>query len=102
MFDRLVALHVTDEEGYRRYRAGMSPILGRHGGSFRYDFRIGEVLQSEVSHPINRVFLLSFPDEEAMTAFFQDPAYRAVRAEHFDASVGAATVITARRAPDAS
>lgn len=92
-FDRVVALNVTDEEGYRRYREGMGPILSRHGGAFRYDFRVSETLRSESHHPINRVFALSCPDEESMRAFFQDPEYLAVRARHFDLAVKGVTVI---------
>ncbi|NNF27293.1 MAG: DUF1330 domain-containing protein [Gemmatimonadetes bacterium] len=102
MFERLVALHVTDEEGYARYRSAMTPILEGYGGSFRYDFRVGETLKSDGSHPVNRVFLLSFPDEDIMRRFFRDPQYQAARSEHFDPSVGAATVISAYEAPDPS
>ena len=101
-FERLVALHVTDEAGYGRYRAGMTPILHRYGGSFHYDFRVAETLKSASPDPINRVFLLRFPDEPTMKEFFRDPEYRAVREEHFDASVGSATVISAYPRPDGS
>lgn len=94
MFERLVALDVTDEEGYARYRAAMMPILERYGGAFRHDFRISETLKSEVSHPVNRLFVLAFPDEATMGRFFQDPRYRAVRGEHFDPSVAASTVLS--------
>lgn len=89
----LVGLEVVDDEGYRRYRAGMTPILERFGGRFGYDFVIAEVLRSEVAEPINRVFTLVFPDREVMAAFFADPDYRRVRAEHFESSVGHVTRI---------
>lgn len=87
--EALVALYVTDEEGYQRYRDGMTPILASHGGRFRWDFRISEVLKSDGEERLNRLFILSFPDAETKNAFFSDPAYLAVRAEHFDRSVGA-------------
>ena len=83
----LVGLHVTDDAGYQRYRDGMTPLLDACGGSFRYDFRVSEMLQGKAEKPINRLFLMSFPDEKTKTAFFSDPAYLAVRGEHFDGAV---------------
>ena len=89
----LVGLQVTDPEGYRRYREGMIPILTRYGGRFGYDFVVSEVLRSEAEAPINRVFTLVFPDREANSAFFADPAYLEVRATHFEPSVSHTTII---------
>ncbi len=43
--------------------------------------------------PINRVFTMVFPERSVAERFFSDPAYRAVRAELFDSSVGAVTKI---------
>lgn len=88
-YETLVGLEVTDEDGYQRYRDGMTPILTSHGGRFRWDFRISEVLKGEREEPLNRLFVLSFPDAEAKEAFFSDPDYLEVRAEFFDRSVGA-------------
>jgi uncharacterized protein (DUF1330 family) len=82
----LVALHVSDEATYAAYRAGMTPILEREGGFFRRDFRVSEVLRGG-DPSVNRVFILSFPDEPAKDRFFADEGYRKVRAERFDASV---------------
>jgi uncharacterized protein (DUF1330 family) len=92
-FHSLVALHVTDDDGYRRYRAGMTPLLAGYGGRFLHDFVVAEALQSAADHPVNRVFVLVFPDRAAKEAFFADPAYRAVRAEHFAGAVAGATII---------
>ena len=92
-FEHLVGLHVTDDESYSRYRAGMTPILAEFGGVFRYDFRGGEVLKSETPEPINRVFVLSFPSQAAAERFFADPAYAVVRTTHFDPAVAAVTRI---------
>jgi uncharacterized protein (DUF1330 family) len=72
-YDQLVALNVTDEAGYRQYREQMTPLLHEHGGDFRADFRIAEVLKAEASHPISRVFVISFPSREAHGRFFADP-----------------------------
>ncbi len=94
MYEMLIGLNVTDDAVYDRYRENMKPILHRYGGDFRYDFRVGEVLKSETAEPINRLFLLVFPDQAARAAFFTDEEYVAVRTEFFDASVGAVTVIS--------
>jgi uncharacterized protein (DUF1330 family) len=83
----LVALRVTDDEGYTRYRAGMTPLLEAIGGFFRVDYRVSEQLQPASDEPVNRVFILSFPDSATREAFFADPAYLAVRAEHFEPAV---------------
>lgn len=97
--EALVALEVTDEAGYQRYRDGMTPILRDYGGRFRWDFRVADVLHHDGEEGVNRVFILSFPDVAAKRAFFEDPAYLAVRAEHFDGSVGAIVRIAEYAAP---
>jgi uncharacterized protein (DUF1330 family) len=94
-FERLVGLHVSDPEGYARYREGMGPVLRRYGGGFRYDFEVAETLRSESDHPINRVFVIGCPDRETMERFFQDPEYLRVRARWFDGSVTGHTTIAA-------
>ena len=83
----LVGLHVTDEHTYGLYRAEMKPILRTFGGSFRRDFRVAEVLLGGEA-AVNRVFILSFPSSAAKEGFFADEKYLAVRAKHFDSSVG--------------
>jgi uncharacterized protein (DUF1330 family) len=92
-YERCVGLWVQDEAAYGRYRAGMLPILATYGGAFRYDFQVAQTLKAETQEPINRVFVLAFPDETAHEAFFADPAYLAVREAHFKAAVSAVTVI---------
>ena len=87
--ESLVALEVTDDAGYQAYRDGMTPILEGYGGRFRWDFRVSEVLHHDGEERVNRVFILSFPDAATKEAFFSDPDYLAVRAEHFDRSVTA-------------
>ncbi len=97
-------IHVTDQAEYARYREAMTPILERFGGSFGYDFVVGEVKKTEAPHPINRVFTMRFPDEASSTAFFADIRYREVRARHFEhavegvASIGAFTRAVAQHA----
>jgi uncharacterized protein (DUF1330 family) len=83
----LVGLHVTDSESYSTYRAAMTPLLEAVGGSFRYDFSIAETLAGVTVPPINRLFVISFPDEATKDAFFTDPDYLAAKKEHFEASV---------------
>jgi uncharacterized protein (DUF1330 family) len=88
----LVGLRVADNDEYDAYRAGMRPILDAFGGTFRRDFRVTESL-TEGDPGVNRVFILSFPSADAKDRFFADPAYRAVRAAHFDGSVAHADII---------
>ena len=45
-FERVMGLHVIDDDEYQRYRDAMEPILNAIGGSFGYDFKIAEVLRS--------------------------------------------------------
>ncbi|HYD02020.1 MAG TPA: DUF1330 domain-containing protein [Phycisphaerales bacterium] len=92
-YESIVAMHVTDPAGYAAYRAGMTPILRRYGGGFRYDVIVSDTLESAAPHPINRLFAIFFRDPAARDAFFADPEYLRVRAEHFVQSVGGFTVI---------
>ena len=92
--ERLVGLHVTDDQRYQDYREKMTPILIECGGDFGYDFKISEVLKSQTDNEINRVFTMHFPDKEAMTQFFSAESYRAIRAEFFESSVASTTVIS--------
>jgi uncharacterized protein (DUF1330 family) len=90
---RVVGLQVNDAELYRRYRAGMTPILERHGGHFGYDFVVADVLTSESDQPINRVFTLVFPTRAASQRMFADSDYLRVRGAFFEAAVSAVTIL---------
>ena len=92
--ERLVALYVEDDTLYQAYRDHMIPILKDFGGDFGYDFKIAEVLKSEVNEPINRVFTIFFETEEKMEAFFSDKAYLAVKQQYFKPSVRCVTEIS--------
>lgn len=93
-FERVMGLHVVDEDQYRKYRAKMEPILVSIGGSFGYDFRIAEVLRSKTKAPINRVFTIEFPSKQAMDDFFSRPDYLEVAQQHLSLAVKAKTVIS--------
>ena len=92
-YEMLMGLLVTDDSGYTRYREEMLPILEEHGGGFRYDFRVSEVLRTQAGHEINRVFTICFPDKSARASFFADDRYREVRKNFFDESVEGSTLI---------
>ena len=91
--ERIVGLTVTDDAAYQEYRAAMGPLLEAHGGGFRFDFTIAEVLKSSSDHPINRVFAIYFADRERMAAFYANAEYRRIKAAFFEPSVAGATVI---------
>lgn len=89
----VVALEVTDDATYDRYRDGMRPILSEYEGRFDWDVRGGEVLVSPDANAVNRVFAISFPDHGRRVAFFADPRYLAVRAEFFERSVAQVHIV---------
>ncbi|MFT5661222.1 MAG: hypothetical protein ACI9TV_001868 [Sulfurimonas sp.] len=91
--ERLVGLYVTDDDGYRKYREGMLPILEMFGGGFSYDFKVSEVLKSEVKEKINRVFIIYFKNEESMNLFFSNKDYVDIKEKYFVSSVSEVTEI---------
>jgi len=92
--ERLVGLFVTDKDIYKKYREGMFPILKAYSGGFGYDFEVSNVLKSEVSEPINRVFTIFFENEDLMNKFFVDEKYLEVRKKYYELSVLATTIIS--------
>ena len=93
-FERVMGLHVSDDEEYQRYRDGMMPILHSFGGSFGFDFKVSEVLLSKTEDDINRVFTIEFPSKEIMDEFFSNPEYLAIKQRHFVNSVKSKTEIS--------
>ncbi len=89
----LVGLHVTDDESYTNYRAAMTPLLEAVGGTFRYDFTIERMLKGVAKPPINRLFVISFPDESTKESFFADPKYLAAKREFFESAVDMVDII---------
>ena len=92
-FQRVVGLYVTDEDMYTKYREAMLPILETFGGGFSYDFKVSEVLKSEVEEKINRVFIIYFKNEESMNLFFSNEKYLEIKQKYFLPSVANATEI---------
>lgn len=82
-YEMTVALAVADQEAYAQYRAEMTPLLEQRGGSFRYDFEVARELKPGGDPPINRAFVISFPDKETKEAFFADPVYLEIRGRLF-------------------
>ncbi len=93
--EMMVGLTVTDPEAYAKYRDEMAPLLAAHGGGFRYDFTIAQVLRSASEHPINRVFAIHFGSKDRMAAFFAHPDYLAIRTRFFERAVAGTTVFGA-------
>ena len=92
-FENLVGLNVIDPDMYAKYRAAMTPILERMGGSIRADFEVSKVLKSPGAGTINRVFVIRFPDRAAHVAFFSNREYLRVRATFFDKGATNLTLI---------
>lgn len=85
-YEILVALNVTNDQEYQTYRELMRPILLSYGGDFSFDFKVDEVLRSECSGPLNRVFTIRFPSKQNKEAFFDDGKYLKVKHAHFASS----------------
>ena len=94
VYEMLVGLQVLDDDGYEAYRRAMTPVLASYGGGFGVDLRVAEVLRSPSAAPFDRVFTVHFPDQVASDAFFADPDYARAKSAHFEASVGATTILT--------
>ena len=93
-YETIVGLQVTDEALYSTYREKMLPILESHGGGFRYDFKLAEVLKNESGNPMNRVFAIFFGDKQLMQKFFDNAEYLAIKEKYFSTSVQAMTIIS--------
>lgn len=86
-YQMMVALAVADQDAYAQYRAEMTPLLEASGGAFQYDFEVSRELKPGGEPPLNRVFVISFPDKATKEAFFSDPRYTDIRARHFTRAV---------------
>lgn len=93
-YEMMVGLQVKNDSEYAKYREAMGPILELHGGGFRYDFKVSEVLKNEEGRPINRVFAIYFESKERMNDFFSDPDYLKAKSQYFEISVDATTIIS--------
>ncbi len=93
-YEILVGLNVIDDLKYNDYRSAMKPILSSYNGRFGYDFKVSEVLISEDSNDINRVFTINFSDQNKMESFFSDKEYLAVKEKYFVESVASTTIIS--------
>lgn len=93
MYEILIGMHVENEKIYGKYRAAMLPILRQHGGDFGYDFRVSDALINPSGHPINRVFTICFPDQDAADKVFADSEYVAAKTKYFDRAVANWTMI---------
>jgi uncharacterized protein (DUF1330 family) len=93
-YEMIVGVHVTDDSLYTKYREAMTPLLIQHGGGFRYDFKISDVLKSENDAPINRLFAIYFKDKEQKEKFFSNTAYLEIKSKLFVTSVDSTTRIS--------
>ena len=93
-YEMIIGLQIKSNEIYNHYRETMKPILRVHGGGFRYDFKISEVLSNEDGNPINRVFAIYFENEQRKDDFFSNPEYIEVKKEFFETSVESTTIIS--------
>ena len=91
--EMLVGLQVVDDERYRTYREQMTAILRRYGGEIGYDFQISKVLCARTAEPMNRVFTISFPNQDSMDSFFSHDEYLQIKRQYFESAVSATTIL---------
>lgn len=93
-YEMMVGLQIKDDAVYSQYREAMRPLLEKAGGGFRYDFKVSEVLKNEEGRPINRVFAIYFGNKKLSEEFFSHPEYLKIKAQYFESSVEATTIIS--------
>jgi uncharacterized protein (DUF1330 family) len=69
----IVNLRIHDLAAYDAYKAGVVPMVSRHGGEYLARGGATEVLEGDWIP--NRVVLLKFPEMNAVKAFLDDPEY---------------------------
>ena len=69
----VIDIEVKDDKAYEPYRAGVGPIIQKHGGE--YLVRGGPVEVVEGTWKPSRVVVLRFPDRKSLDGFLNDPAY---------------------------
>jgi len=74
----IVDIEVHDPVAYEQYKAGVPPLVRKHGGE--YLVRGGAVRVFEGDWNPARLVLLRFPTMEAAEAFIDDPEYQPLKA----------------------
>ncbi len=73
----IVDIEVHDPVAYEQYKAGVPPLVRKHGGE--YLVRGGTVQVFEGDWNPARLVLLRFPTMEAAEAFLNDPDYQPLK-----------------------
>ena len=92
-FYRLVGAYIANQQGYQDYRDRMKLLLDKVEGVFEYDYHAVATQMSTRGTQYNRLFVLSFPDEEVSKQYFASGEYQAIRAEFFDTSVAEIAIL---------
>jgi uncharacterized protein (DUF1330 family) len=98
-FENLVGVNIVDPEMYAKYRAAMTPMLEKVGGSFRVDVEVAKVLKSPGDAKFNRLFVIRFPDRATNQAFFSNRDYLRAKAEFFKKGVSDVTILAEYEIP---
>jgi uncharacterized protein (DUF1330 family) len=73
----IVNIEVSDPTAYEAYKAGVPPILAKHGGE--YIVRGGSWEAFEGDWRPSRLVILRFPNMKAIRAFLDDPEYKPLK-----------------------
>lgn len=82
----LAQLTIHDRERYLRYARAFGPVLAQYGGTLLVADSNPQIIEG--SWQGDKVVLLRFPSEAALTAWHQSEAYVALAAERRAATAG--------------
>ncbi len=71
---KIVDVDVRDPVKYESYKAGVAPLIAKHGGEYLVRGGEFEVLEGDW-HP-TRLVLFRFPDRASVRALYDDPEYQ--------------------------
>jgi uncharacterized protein (DUF1330 family) len=69
----VVNVRIRDSAAYDAYKAGVAPLITKHGGEYLVRGGATEVLEGDWVP--SRVVILTFPNMGAVKAFLDDPEY---------------------------
>jgi uncharacterized protein (DUF1330 family) len=84
----IAELKFTDRLAYDRYQARFMDVFGQHRGTLLAADDAPQLIEGEAA--VDKVVLLSFPDEESFRGWAESPEYQAISQ---DRRAGAETVV---------
>ena len=92
----IVSYDVVDEERYKDYVPGVTPLLAKHGAEILVADFESRVLEGDRR---GVYVVLRFESEEAAAAFYNDPDYQPVKKIRLESTVNGNSVIASQFVP---